>query len=181
MSSSRSTIFAVAPFDGKCQNLQKTPINFCASSDHFRIKKIFILPSKSKSRSPSTIFATTPLDDKCQNLQMTPTHFCANSYCFRYLKFYLFNVKKVDQGHAVQFSQWHLSMANVKIYKCRTDIFAIALTLSEIYINCKCFINISVADSHTSSVIHCCSFSCQQYVQMHLYADKSLRQRLQFL
>ena len=55
---------------GKCQILRKTRSHFCACSYRFRdIKKICLLPSKSRSRSRSTIFAVTPFHAKCQYLQ----------------------------------------------------------------------------------------------------------------
>ena len=39
-SRSRSGIFAITPFDGKCQNLQMSHTNFCASSNRLRDVKI---------------------------------------------------------------------------------------------------------------------------------------------
>ena len=39
-SRSRSTIFALTPFDGKCENLQKSPPHFCASSRCLRDIKV---------------------------------------------------------------------------------------------------------------------------------------------
>ena len=48
------------------------------------------------------------------------------------LKFKIFNLEKVGQGHEVYFSQLHHSMTYVKMYKCLCDIFALALTVSEI-------------------------------------------------
>ena len=44
-SRSNSAIYAITPFDGKYQNLQMSPTNFCASYYHFRyiyIYKFFI-------------------------------------------------------------------------------------------------------------------------------------------
>ena len=53
---SRSSIFAITSFDCKCQNLQISPTNFCASSYSFRVNTILnLLPSKSRSRSRSAI------------------------------------------------------------------------------------------------------------------------------
>ena len=44
----------------------------------------------------------------------------------------MFDLQKVGQGHRVQFSQKHHSIANVKIYKKFPHIFALALSTSEI-------------------------------------------------
>ena len=55
--------------------------------------------------------------------QLLPSERCFN----------FFYLQKVGQGHGVQFSQLHVSMANVKIYKCLPQIFALTLTVSEIY------------------------------------------------
>ena len=49
------------------------------------------------------------------------------------LKFKVCNFQRVYQGHGVQFSQWHHSMANVKIYKRLPYIFALALTFQRYY------------------------------------------------
>ena len=68
------------------------------------------------------------------NLQKSPTYFCTSSYCFRDIIFLILDLEKVGNGHGVQFSQLHHSMTNVKIYKCLQHIFALALTISEIYI-----------------------------------------------
>ena len=50
--------------DDKCQNLQMSLTNVCAS--FYRFRDITIL--KSRSRSRSAIFAFTPLACKCKNL-----------------------------------------------------------------------------------------------------------------
>ena len=78
-SRSRSTLFRLTPFDGKCQNLQKTPTHFFASSDRFRDIQILKVLASKVCWSQSTIFAFTPFDGKCQYLQKTPTRFCASS------------------------------------------------------------------------------------------------------
>ena len=70
------------------------------------------------------------VDGKCKNLQMSHTHFRASSYPFRDI-ILIFYLKKVGQGHRVHFSQLQYSMANSKIYKCLTHIFALALTVSK--------------------------------------------------
>ena len=46
--------------------------------------------------------------------------------------FQILYLQKVGQGHGVQFSQGCHSMVNIKIYKSRPHIFALALTTSEI-------------------------------------------------
>ena len=70
MSRSRSAIFAITPFVGKCQSLQMSPTHFCAGCHHFRdIKTSNFLPQKSRSGSWRAIFAITPFDGKCKNLQ----------------------------------------------------------------------------------------------------------------
>ena len=43
----------------------------------------------------------------------------------------MFDLQKVGQGHGIQFSQLQLSMTNVKIYKCLSQIFAVAPTVYE--------------------------------------------------
>ena len=98
-------------FIGKYANLQ----NF----HHFRVFNIynFWLP-KCMSRSRRTIFSVTPFDGKCQNIQINPKSFCANFHLFRDIKILKFYVQNIGQGHGVQFSQWRLPLANVKIYKC---------------------------------------------------------------
>ena len=97
---SRSTTFAMIPFDGKWHNLQKTPTHFCTSSYHFRVINIFnFRPPESRSWSWSTIFTIISFDGKCQNLQNIQTHL------------------------GVQFLQRHHSMASVKIYKRLSHIF----------------------------------------------------------
>ena len=64
-SMARSTIFAIIPFNGKCQNVHMSPTHFCTSSYRFRDVTILnFLPSKSSSRLRSTIFAIIPFDDK---------------------------------------------------------------------------------------------------------------------
>ena len=57
-------------------------------SYHFRdIKFLFLLTSKSMSKSRSFIFAITPFDCQCKNLQMSPRHFFrASSYRFTDIK-----------------------------------------------------------------------------------------------
>ena len=80
-------------------------------------------------RSRNVIFVFAPFDDVCQDLQMYPSHFSAGSYRFRDIKILHFYTKKVGQDHEVPFSQLHHSMANVKIYKCLSHIFAFALTV----------------------------------------------------
>ena len=47
-----------------------------------------------------------------------------------FLAIKMFDLQQVGQGHGVQFSQLQLSMANVKIYKCLSHIFALALIVS---------------------------------------------------
>ena len=114
-------------------NQQKTHTFFCAGSYHFRdiIFYFISLPSKSRSRSQSTIFAMTSFAGKCHNLQKSPTHFCASCYRFR-IFFILFLPSKSKLRSRSTISQWHHSMANVKIYKGLPHIFALALTVSKI-------------------------------------------------
>ena len=59
------------------------------------------------------------------------TNFFASSYHFKEFLLEFFYFQKVVQGHEVKFSQLHDSMANVKIYKCRPQIFALALTICD--------------------------------------------------
>ena len=74
----------------------------------------------------------TPFNGKCQNLQKTPTHFWASTYHFKDNNILNNWPRQVGQDHRVQFSQWHHSMENFKIYKTFWDIFTLALTVSEI-------------------------------------------------
>ena len=67
-------------------------------------------------------------DAKYKNLQMSPTNLCTSYFHFRDITILKFLPQKVGQGHGVQFSQLHHSMANVKIYKCLPQIFALALS-----------------------------------------------------
>ena len=72
----QSTIFAITPIDGKCQNLQMSPTHFCATLtvSQIKINKKFG-PSKSRSRSRSEIFTITPFDGKCQICKCLPLIF----------------------------------------------------------------------------------------------------------
>ena len=76
----------------------------------------------SKKEVKITVFSITPFNGKCQNLQ------------------------NVGQGHRVQFSQLHQSMANIKIYKCLPQIFVLALILQR-YNNFK-FLNSKKDQGH---------------------------------
>ena len=67
--------------------------------------------------SQSTIFVMTPYDDKCQNLQSLPLFFALALTDSEMLNFLFVTFKKIGQDPWVQYSQWHNSMANVKIYK----------------------------------------------------------------
>ena len=48
------------------------------------------------------------------------------------LTFQIFKLKSLGQGHVVQHLQWCWLMVNVKIYKCLSCIFALALNVSNI-------------------------------------------------
>ena len=64
--------------------------------------------------------------ENVKKLQETSTNFCASSYHFRDIKFKISKIcylQKVGHSHRVQFSKWHHSMANVKIYKWFRPIF----------------------------------------------------------
>ena len=62
-------------------------------------------------------------------------NFCATShFFFKYINIYNAQLQDVGQGHRVQFSQLDHSMANVQIYKCLPHMFALSLTISDIYI-----------------------------------------------
>ena len=105
-SRSRSAIFAITPFDRKCQVLQMSLTNFCASSYRFRdLNSLNVLPSKSRSKSRSATSAITPFDGKLAKLKIPPTNFCARSYRFRDIKKDIkilnFLPSKVGQCHGV--------------------------------------------------------------------------------
>ena len=93
-----------------------------------------MLTSKKYVKNTNAIFAITPFDGKCQNLQMSPKYFWFSSYYFRDITISNFYLKKVDHGHRVQFSQLDHSKINVKIYKSLSHIFALAVTVTDIYI-----------------------------------------------
>ena len=65
--------------------------------------------------SQSAMYSIATCDGKCQSLHIAPTHFGSISYRFRDVKMFIFYLQNVGQGHGVQFSQLHHSMANVKI------------------------------------------------------------------
>ena len=50
MSRVESTILALGPFDGKCQNLQKTLTHFIVSSFRFRDNKYFLFDLQKAGR-----------------------------------------------------------------------------------------------------------------------------------
>ena len=60
-SRSRSTTFALTPFDGKCQNVQKTHTYFCTSSIFFRDINFLNVYLKNRSRSPIRRCSTTKI------------------------------------------------------------------------------------------------------------------------
>ena len=66
---------AVTPFDGKCQNLQRSPTHFILAHTASVILQLKKFTLKSRSQSWNTIFAMIPFEGKCQNLQMTRNHF----------------------------------------------------------------------------------------------------------
>ena len=70
----------------------------------------------------------TPLDGKYQNLQMSPTYFALALTVSEISFFFIFGLQILGQGHGVQFSQLHHSMANVKIYKRLAHICALSST-----------------------------------------------------
>ena len=124
-SMSRITIFAMTPFDNKCQNLQMTPTHSCPSSYCFSDIIIIILTVESRS---STILALTTFDGKYQNLQKT--FFALSLIVSEILILKNVDLQKVDQSYGAQISLLHHSMVNVKIYKRLPHMFA--LTFSEI-------------------------------------------------
>ena len=50
----------------------------------------------------------------------------------KYLKKLIFDLKKVGQGHGLQFSQCHHSIAGNKLFKSFPYIFALALSVWDI-------------------------------------------------
>ena len=65
-------------------------------------------------------------------IQKTPHIFVLALKVEEILKLYIFDHQKVGQCHGVQISQLNHSIAIVKICKCLSHIFALALTVSEI-------------------------------------------------
>ena len=54
--------------------------------------------------------------------------FCAVcSYCFTNILFNILYLQDLGQGHGVQFTQLHHSMANIKICICHPPSFALAV------------------------------------------------------
>ena len=75
-SRSQSIIVTMTMFNGKCQNLQKTPTHFCASYYCFRdLKYLNFVSLKHGKCHIEQIYASTLFDGKCSNLQKTPTYF----------------------------------------------------------------------------------------------------------
>ena len=75
------------------KNYKSCPINFCASSHHFRDITISnLLPSKSRSRSRSTIFARRPFDGKYE--KVVPCIFALILTDSEILMFHFFILKK---------------------------------------------------------------------------------------
>ena len=98
-----------------------TPTYFYATS--YRLSDINILncwPRKSRERSPRAIFSTMPFDSKCENLANVSNTILPFQ---RYKIFLVLDLHKGGQGHGVQFSHLHYSIANVKIYKCLPSNF----------------------------------------------------------
>ena len=121
-SSSRSTILQVRPLDGKCQNLQKTPIYYCGRSHRFKDINISNLLTF-KEYVKSTIFAMTSFDGKCQNLQMIPTYFCASSYHFIHIKnFNFLPSESISRSQNTIFEVRHHSNATLNIHKRFTHL-----------------------------------------------------------
>ena len=91
-----------------------------------------MMSQKSRSSSRSAISAITPFDGKCHNLQKNDTQFCANFYRFRDIQILFFYLHQLGIYSMECFSQFYHSTVTVKIYRCLSPIFALALTVSEI-------------------------------------------------
>ena len=86
ISRSRSAIFAITTFNGKCQTLKMSLIHFGISSYLFRdIKKINLLPPKGSSKLRSAISAITLFGGNCKNLQTScVSTFLGESQCIAF-------------------------------------------------------------------------------------------------
>ena len=114
--------------------LQMFHKHFWASSYRFRYINILnFLHKQNMSQSRSVILSVVKFDGKCKNIQMSPTHFSDSSYSFGDIFFFNLYFQKVGRSNGMQFFKLNRSVANIKIYKCLEHIFALALTVSEIY------------------------------------------------
>ena len=91
--------------------------------NNFLFTSNFTFPFRSRSRS--AILSITPFDGKCRNQQMSSASYWA--FTASEIKSLILILKHLDQGHRVQFSQLHHSMAYVKIYNCFLHILELAL------------------------------------------------------
>ena len=125
-----------------------TPTFFCASYHRFRDIHICNVESRPEGdaiwrrqkafstffkSSQVAIFITASFDGIYHTLQMFLTHFSIAFTVSEIPKFLIYDFQKVGQGHGVQYSLLHHSMANVIIYKCLPHILCLTVTISEIY------------------------------------------------
>ena len=108
----------MTPFDGDCQNLQKTPIHSHANSNHFRnIKNIFFQLQK-VGHGQRVQFSQLQLSIANVKFTNVSHNLFRQLFPFRYIFFY-YLPSKVEQCHEVQFFAIinYKSLANVKVYK----------------------------------------------------------------
>ena len=95
-------MFAITPFDCKCQKSTNVSYKFVAPALIISKYIYFLfLPPESRSRLRNAMFAITSFDSKDQNLQMSSPDFCARFYRFRDIKRFNCLPSKVGHGHGV--------------------------------------------------------------------------------
>ena len=142
---SRNTIFALTPFDGKCQNLQMTSPHFGASSYRFRDNNILVVwPLKGRSTSRSTIIAMTPFHGNWKNLHTSFLHFYFS------LRYDMCEVAIERNRHAQRYRHTHTRETEKPI--AIREIMQICLKNK--YVN----ENIHYSSFHTKCVLFYCIF-----------------------
>ena len=109
-------IFAITPFDGKCQNLQRPPTHYCASLPFQRYTNFTIfLPKEGQSHGVQF----SPLHHLIANVRIythLPHIFCASSYRFRditILKFWPPNSRSRSRSAIVAITSFYCNCQNL--------------------------------------------------------------------
>ena len=110
-------------------------MHICASTHCFKAINILKcgLPKIGNGHGVKFQQTNIKFNGKCQNLQKNPTHFCATSSNFTVIQIKkMLTFKKVGQGHRMQFSQLHHSMANIKYTFCARSYRFRYITISNL-------------------------------------------------